>query len=54
MLQSEENEKKLLEKLAGKELSEREINEAKHNLLGALAWLLQMDKKYNPDRYENN
>lgn len=47
-------DKEIMQKLCGKELTEQEIFEAKHDLLGAFGWLLEMDKKYNPELYENN
>ena len=47
-------DKQLMEQLCGKELSEQEVFEAKHDLLGAFNWLLEMDKKYNPNIYENH
>lgn len=51
---SNPKEKELIEKLCGKELSEQEVFEAKQDLLGVFDWLLEMDKKYNPNLYENN
>ncbi|MEK7611977.1 MAG: hypothetical protein AAB407_01405 [Patescibacteria group bacterium] len=51
---SKKDEKALLEKLSGRELSEQEAFEAKQDLLGAFGWLLEMDKKQNPHLYENN
>ena len=48
------DEKTLLEKLSGMELSEQETFETKQDLLGAFGWLLEMDKKQNPHLYENN
>ena len=50
---SAKEEKTLLEKLSGKELSDQETFEAKQDLLGAFGWLLEMDKKYNPHLYEH-
>ena len=43
----EKKEKKVLEMLCGKELTEQEAFDANQDLLGALAWLLEMDEKYN-------
>lgn len=51
---SAKEEKALLEKLSGKGLTDQEAFEAKQDLLGAFGWLLEMDKKYNPQLYENN
>lgn len=48
-----DQDKQIMEKLCGKELSEQEVFEARQDLLGAFSWLLEMDKKYNPHLYEN-
>lgn len=47
-------DKEIMGKLSGKELTEQEVFEAKQDLLGAFGWLLEMDKKYNPHLYESN
>jgi hypothetical protein len=46
-------DKEIMEKLSGKELNEQEVFEAKQDLLGGFAWLVAMDKKYNPQLYED-
>jgi hypothetical protein len=48
-------DKQVLEKLCGKELSDQEAFEAEQDLLGAFAWLLEMDEKQKARReHENN
>ena len=47
-------ERAVLEKLCGRKLADQEAFEAKQDLLGAFGWLLEMDRKYNPQLYENN
>jgi hypothetical protein len=47
-------ERAWLEKLCSKPLTDQEAFEAKHDLLGAFGWLLEMDRKHNPQLYENN
>jgi len=49
-----QSEKRVLEKLCQKGLTDQEAFEAKQDLLGAFSWLLEMDRKYNPQLYENN
>ena len=51
---AESKDKEIMQKLCGKELSEQQIFEAKQDLLGAFGWLIEMDRKYNPELYENN
>lgn len=46
-------DKEILQMLSGKELTEQEVFEAKQDLLGAFGWLVAMDKKYNPQLYED-
>jgi hypothetical protein len=48
-----DQDKQIMEKLCGKELSEQEIFENRQDLFGAIAWLDEMDKKYNPRPNEN-
>ena len=43
----------VLEKICRKKLSDQEAFEAKQDLLGAFGWLVEMDKKYNPQLYED-
>lgn len=47
-------ERAWLEKLCHKKLSDQEAFEAKQDLLGAFGWLVEMDRKQNPQLYENN
>jgi len=47
-----EQDKIILEKLTGRNLTEQEAFEAEQDLLGAFGWLLEMDKKYNPELYQ--
>lgn len=54
MSNSQNQDKQIMEMLCGKVLTEQEVFEAKHDLLGAFSWLLEMDRKYNPKLYENN
>jgi len=42
-----------LEKLSNRKLTDQESFEAKQDVLGAFGWLIEMDRKYNPKRYEN-
>lgn len=44
----------VLEKLCHKKLTDQEAFEAEQDLLGAFGWLVEMDRKYNPQLYENN
>ncbi len=53
MSKTTDQDKEIIEKLSGKELTEQEAFEAKQDLLGAFGWLVEMDKKYNPHLYEN-
>ena len=46
-------DKEILHILSGKELTEQEVFEAKQDLLGAFGWLVEMDRKYNPQLYED-
>lgn len=46
-------ERALLEKLCDKTLDDQEAFEAKQDLFGAFGWLVEMDRKYNPQLYEN-
>lgn len=46
-------DKEIVQKLSGRTLTEQEIFENKQALLGAFAWLVEMDRKYNPELYEN-
>ncbi len=46
-------ERALLEKLCRKTLNDQEAFEIKQDLLGAFSWLVEMDRKYNPQLYEN-
>lgn len=48
-----QNDKQTLEKLSGRKLTEQEAFEAEEDLLGAIDWLVKMDKKYNPELYKN-
>ncbi len=48
-----DQDKEIIEKLSGKELTEQEVFEAQQDLLSAFGWLVEMDKKYNPHLYEN-
>lgn len=54
MSKTQDQDKQIMEMLCDKELTEQEVFEAKQDLLGAFGWLLEMDKKYNPELYENN
>ncbi len=47
------HDKVILEKLSGKELNEQEVFEAKQDLIGAFGWLVEMDRKYNSQLYED-
>jgi hypothetical protein len=49
-LSSAKNERVLMEKLCGKELSDQEAFEAEQDLLGAFAWLVEMDEKQKAKR----
>jgi len=46
-------DKEIMQKLSGRELTEQEVFEARQDLLGAFGCLLEMDKKYNPELYED-
>jgi hypothetical protein len=54
MFENNQQDKQIIEKLSGKELTDQEVFESKQDLLGALGWLLDMDRKYNPHVYEDN
>lgn len=54
MSNSENQDKQIMEMLCGQQLSDQQVYEAKQDLLGAFGWLLEMDKKYNPELYENH
>ena len=47
-------ERVLLEKLCHKGLTDQEAFEAEQDLLGAFAWLVEMDEKYGNKSDENN
>ena len=47
-------ERVVLEKICRKSLNDQEAFEAKQDLLGAFGWLLEQDRKQNPNLYENN
>ena len=53
MSNCENQDKQIMEMLCGQQLSDQQVFEAKQDLLGAFGWLLEMDKKYNPELYEN-
>jgi len=46
-------DKQILEKLSGRKFTQQEAFEAEQDLLGAFGWLVEMDKKYNPEIYKN-
>ena len=48
-----EQDKAIMEKLSGRTLNEQEVFENQQALLGAFNWLVEMDRKYNPEIYEN-
>lgn len=54
MSKTQDQNKQIMEMLSGQQLSDQQVFEAKQDLLGAFGWLLEMDKKYNPELYENN
>ena len=53
-MNTSEEDKKIMEQLAGRELAEREVFDAKQDLLGFLALLLEVDKRVNPHLYKKN
>jgi hypothetical protein len=52
--EKEVSERAWLENLCGKTLTDQEAFEAEKDLLGAYSWLVEMDKKYNPQLYEDS
>ena len=54
MSKTQDQDKQIMEMLCGQQLSDQQVFEAKQDLLGAFGWLLEMDKKYNPELYENH
>ena len=44
----------VLEKLCRKPLTDQEAFNAEQDLIGAFAWLFEMDRKYNPQFYDDN
>jgi hypothetical protein len=47
-----ENFKEMFKKEYGVDYTDQEAWEATHNLLGVFEWLLEQDKKQNPERYK--
>jgi hypothetical protein len=48
------SDRAVLEKLCHKKLTDQEAFETERDLLGAFGWLVEMDRKYNPQFYDNN
>ena len=44
-------ERQTLETLSCRKLTIQEAFEAEQDLLGAINWLIEMDRKYNPELY---
>jgi len=49
-----DQDKEIMQKLSGQTLTEQEVFEARQDLLGAFAWLVEQDKRQNPHLYDNN